>query len=138
MSSSPSPQIPAHSALSGQESKLIVGGEIDASPPQPHGKAGDHPLLGTDLCSNTRWQQPTEAVQILTLRTQTQLAARSQPHALGVYASAKSKMLRTWRKPRGRQPKCCWASPVLAKRSEHQPFPKAKRMWSYRERIFSG
>lgn len=137
MSSSPSPQISAHSAPGGQESKPIVSGEIDASPPQPRGKAGGQSLLGTDLWSNTRWQQPTEAVQILTLRTQTEPAARSQPRALGAYASAKSKVLRAWRKPRSRQPERCWSSSVLAKRSGHQPFPKAKRMWSYREHIFS-
>ena len=110
----------------------------DASSPQPHGKAGGQPHLGTDLWSNTRWQQLTEAVQILTHRTQTQPTARSQPHALGVYASAKSKVLKAHRKPRGKQPECCWASHVLAKRSGRQPFPKAKRIWSCRERIFSG
>lgn len=64
-------------------------------PPQPHGKAGGQSQLGTDLWSNTRWQQPTEAVQIPTRRTQTQPTARSQPHAFRAYASAKSKVLKS-------------------------------------------
>lgn len=50
----------------------------------------------------------------------------------------KAKCLKARRMPRGKWLECCWTSHVLAKRSGHQPFLKAKRMWSCRERIFLG
>lgn len=59
--------------------------------------------------------------------------ARSHPHALGLNTSAKSNVLKAWR----RAAQCRWASPA-GQRSGHQPFPKTERMWNCRECIFSG
>lgn len=58
--------------------------------------------------------------------------ARSHPHALGLNTSAKSNVLKAWR----RAAQCRWAS--AGQRSGHQPFPKTERMWNCRECIFSG
>lgn len=63
---------------------------------------------------------------IPTRRTQTQPAARHQPHALGSSASAQSKVLKARQKPRGEWPECRWASRVLAQRSGRQPLPEGQ------------
>lgn len=103
VSPSPSPQILARSAPSGQD---INPGTAERCQPSPTSQPGRWAALVGDSCVEQHEMAAADRSCAAPAQLDTDKdTARSHPHAPGLNTGAKSEVLKAWRGPRGEQPR---------------------------------